>query len=81
MLQPTHWLHVFLVAVGHHFWPRLTAEIEQGRKTKNKSPQHTHLPPPKEREKQAYHECMLSLPIGCMKFLFSKLLVTIFGLG
>jgi hypothetical protein len=23
MLQPTHWLHVFLVPkiVGHHFWP------------------------------------------------------------
>jgi hypothetical protein len=31
MLQPTHWLHVFLVAVGHHFWIRLMAgaEIEQ----------------------------------------------------
>jgi hypothetical protein len=27
------------------------------------------------------HEGMLSLPIGCMKFLFPKLLVTIFGLG
>jgi hypothetical protein len=38
MLQPTHWLHVFLDSktVGHHFWPRLMAEaeIEQGRKTK-----------------------------------------------
>jgi hypothetical protein len=35
MLQPTHWLHVFLVfkIVGHHFWPGLMAgaEIEQGR--------------------------------------------------
>jgi hypothetical protein len=41
MVQPTHWLHVFLVAVGHHFWPRLMAgaEIEQGRKTKNNAPQ------------------------------------------
>ncbi len=41
MLQPTHWPHVFLVSktVGHHIWPRLMAgaEIEQGRKTKNKS--------------------------------------------
>jgi hypothetical protein len=26
-------------------------------------------------------ECMLSLPIGCMKFLFPKLFVSIFGLG
>jgi hypothetical protein len=26
-------------------------------------------------------ECMLSLPIGCMKFLFPKLFVTILGLG
>jgi hypothetical protein len=25
MLQPTDCLHVFLVAVGHHFWPRLMA--------------------------------------------------------
>ncbi len=41
MLQPTHWSHVFLVfkTVGHHIWPQLMAgaEIEQGRKTKNKS--------------------------------------------
>jgi hypothetical protein len=27
------------------------------------------------------HECKLSLLIGCMKFLFPKLLVTIFHLG
>jgi hypothetical protein len=48
MLQPTHWLHVFLIAVGHHFWPRLMAgaEIEQGRKTKNNSAQHPPPPPP-----------------------------------
>jgi hypothetical protein len=26
-------------------------------------------------------ECMVSLPIGCMKLLFSQLFVTIFGLG
>jgi hypothetical protein len=42
MIQPTHWLHVFLVSktVGHHFWPRLMAwaEIEQGRKTKKQLP-------------------------------------------
>jgi hypothetical protein len=42
MLQPTRWLHVFLVSktVGHHFWPKLMAgaKIEQGRKTKKNSP-------------------------------------------
>jgi hypothetical protein len=31
------------------------------------------IPPPLPKEKtRANHECMLSLPIGCMKFLFSK---------
>ncbi len=65
MLQSSHWLHVFLVAVGHHFWRRLMAgtEIEQGRKTKDNSPQHTQIPRPPEKEKtRAHHECMLSLP-------------------
>jgi hypothetical protein len=34
------------------------------------------------KENKARHlECMLSLPIGYMKFLFPKLFVTIFGLG
>jgi hypothetical protein len=34
------------------------------------------------KENKARHlESMLSLPIGCMKFLFPKLFVTIFGLG
>jgi hypothetical protein len=32
-------------------------------------------------EKSRHFECMLSLPIGCMKFLFPKLLVAIVGLG
>jgi hypothetical protein len=58
MLQPTHWLHVFLVSktVGHHFSPRLMAgaEIEQGRKTKTtNSPQ-----PPRKKKPRAHHECM-----------------------
>jgi hypothetical protein len=35
----------------------------------------------KEKIKSRHFECMLSLPIGCMKFLFSKLFLTIFGLG
>jgi hypothetical protein len=40
-------------------------------------------PPPQNlKEKKSRHfECMLSLPIGCMKFLFPKLFVTIFGLA
>ncbi len=29
-------------------------------------------PPPQKEENRARHECMLSLPIGCMKFLCSK---------
>jgi hypothetical protein len=58
MLQPAHWLHVFLVSetVGHYFWPRLMggAEIEQGRKTKTtSSPQ-----PPRKKKTRAHHECM-----------------------
>jgi hypothetical protein len=36
----------------------------------------------KEKEKKSRHfECILSPTIGCMKFLFPKLFVTIFGLG
>jgi hypothetical protein len=34
-----------------------------------------------KRKKSRHFECMLSLPIGCMKFLFPKLFGTIFGLG
>jgi len=41
--------------------------------------------PPKTqnlKEKKSRHvECMLSLAIGCMKFLFPKLFITIFDLG
>jgi hypothetical protein len=36
--------------------------------------------PPQKKKNWIIHECMLSLPIGCMKFLFPELLVTIFGL-
>jgi len=49
---------------------------EQGGKKK------TLVPPPFQKEKNwNVHECMPSLHIGCMKFLFPKLFVTIFGLG
>jgi hypothetical protein len=35
----------------------------------------------KKEKKSRHFECLLSLPIGCKKFLFPKLFVTIFGLG
>jgi hypothetical protein len=53
---------------------------EQKKKGKNPPP----LPPPPKnfKEKKSRHfRCMLSLPIGCMKFLFPKLFVANFGLG
>jgi len=51
--------------------------------TKEKNPSPTPLPPPTQnlKEKKSRHfECMLSLHIGCIKFLFPKLFFTIFGL-
>jgi hypothetical protein len=52
----------------------------KGKKSKITPP----TPPPTSPLKgkiKAGHECMLSLPISCMKYLFPKLFVTIFGLG
>jgi len=37
---------------------------------KKKPKQKKLLPPPPKGKNRAHHECMLSLPIGCMKFLF-----------
>jgi hypothetical protein len=52
--------------------------IENKEEKQKKTPP---TPPPKGRNR-AHHEHMLSLPIDdCMKFLFPKLFVTIFGLG
>jgi hypothetical protein len=34
--------------------------------------------PLKKKKNWCVHECMLSLSIGCMKFLFTKRFVTIF---
>jgi hypothetical protein len=52
------------------------------RKNEKKSFQH---PPPqnlKGHNKARHLECMLwPFPIGCMKFVFSKEFITIFGLG
>jgi hypothetical protein len=56
----------------------------EGNKGKMKKKKSSPCPTPKtfkNKTKSRYFECMLSLPIGCMKFLFPKLLVTIFGLG
>jgi len=83
MLQPTHWLRVFLVfkTVGHHFWPGLMAGAELNKEEKQKGTPPKPLPTPQKEKTRANHECMLSHPIGCMKFLFPKLYVTIFGIG
>jgi hypothetical protein len=82
MLQPTHWLHVFLVSktIHHHFCPGLTAGAELNKEEKQKFNYPRGPPPPEKEKTRANHECMLSHPIGCIKFLFPKLFVTIFGL-
>jgi hypothetical protein len=48
---------------------------------KQKIPLPPPAPPPQKEKIWTVHECKLSLPHGCMKFLFPKLFVTIFGLG
>jgi len=55
-------------------------ELEGNKRKMKKIPTPPNLPK-LQREKKNTFECMLSLPIGCMKFLFPKLFVTIFGLG
>jgi len=51
----------------------------KGNMKKNPPPPRPH--PKLKINKSRHFECMLSLPIGCIEFLFSKLFVTIFGLG
>jgi hypothetical protein len=59
-------------------WNPLGTYWEQ-RKNEKKS---SATPTQNLKEKKSRHfECMLSLPIGCTKFLFPKLFTTIFGLG
>jgi hypothetical protein len=56
----------------------------KGQRLNKEQKQKTTPPPPPsspKRKNQGHHECMLSLPIGCMKFRFPKLFVTIFGLA
>jgi hypothetical protein len=50
-------------------------------KMKKKSPFPFPHPKLKRKIKSKHFECMLSLPMGCMKFLFPKLVITIFGMG
>jgi hypothetical protein len=49
--------------------------------TKDFKKKSSPLNPKHKRKKSRRFECKLSLPIGCMKFLFPKLFGTIFGLG
>jgi hypothetical protein len=70
----THWVLKGTI-VGTH--------LEQG-KNENKSfppPPHPPSPPKLKEKKQGTLSACLGPPIGCMKFLFPKELVTIFGLG
>jgi hypothetical protein len=47
----------------------------KGKMKKNPPPNRPTL----KRKKSGHFECMLSLPIGCMKFLFLKLEVLIYS--
>jgi hypothetical protein len=52
------------------------------RRKKILSPPPPATPTQNLKEKKSRHfECMLSLPIGYIKFLFPKLFITIFGPG
>jgi hypothetical protein len=68
---------------GQTAWDKTQVLLELDKNTlgtreKTKNP----CPPLFQKEKNwNVHECMLSLHIGCMKFFFPKLFVTIFGLG
>jgi hypothetical protein len=70
---------IYTYTLGEHIGNLMGThwELERNKgKMKKNSP--SHPPPPK---KSKHFECMLSLPIGCMKFLFPKLFITIFGLS
>jgi hypothetical protein len=67
----THWEH------REHDENPLGTCWELRKNEKKNSPPTQNL----KGKKSRHFERMLSLPIGCMKFLFPKLFVTIFGLG
>jgi hypothetical protein len=72
-----HWEHLG-ECISEHFRNLMGTHWEQRRKPK------TPCGPPPRAQKEKHwivHECMRSLLTGCMKFLFPKLLVTIFHLG
>jgi len=55
---------------------------EQTGNTEEETNYNSPTPPhPPKGKNRAHNEFMLSLPIGCMKFLFPKLFITILGLG
>jgi hypothetical protein len=49
--------------------------------TRKKNKKKLPTSPPPNWKNRAHHDCMPILAIGCMKFLFPKLLVTTFSLG
>jgi hypothetical protein len=68
----THW-ELKGNTIGTHYEPR---------KNEKKSSHPPHPPPPNFKGKKSSHlDCILGLAIGCMKFLFPKEFITIFGLG
>jgi hypothetical protein len=67
-------------AIGNTFGEpdgNLKGTCREQRKNEKNHPPTQNL----EVKNSRHSESMLSLPIGCMKFLFSKLFITIFGLG
>jgi hypothetical protein len=80
--------------VHHHFWLGLIPPLKigvtlmgthwehVGNKGKMKKVLHNPPSPKLKRKINSRHfECMLSLPIDCMKFVFPRVFVTSFSLG
>jgi hypothetical protein len=64
--------------LGEHDWNTRIPHWEQKRK---KKPPPTPKPKKQTKKKTKALECILSILIGCLNFLFSKLLITTFNLG
>jgi hypothetical protein len=65
--------------IWEHFENMLGTHWEQRKKNKKLPSPPPHFTSLSEGKNRAHHECMLSLPIGCMKFRFPKQSVTLFG--
>jgi hypothetical protein len=63
--------------LGEHDWNTRIPHWEQ--KRKKKTPPHPKTQETKKKTKAL--KCILSILIGCLNFLFSKLLITTFNLG